>query len=101
MDVTLFSASTRNHAGTPLVPKLLAPGERADTASGWTAPITVESTKKGSMWRVVVVPITRKGETAPSGMLTVALPLTDVQFTIQNMAGYVATTSIVIISIGT
>lgn len=100
-DVTLLSASTRDHAGKPLVPELLKPGESANTASGWTDPITVESTKKGSMWRAVIVPITRKGETTPSGTLTVALPLNDVQFTIQNMAGYVATTAIAIIAIGT
>lgn len=100
-DVTLLSASTREHAGKPLIPELLKPGQSAQTATGWTDPVTVESTKQGSTWRVTVVPITRSGESTPTGMLTVALPLNDVKFTIQNMAGYVATTAIAIIAIGT
>ena len=100
-DVTLLSASTRDHAGKPLIPELLKPGQSAQTATGWTDPVTVESTKKGSTWRVIIVPITRSGDITPTGRLTVALPLNDVKFTIQNMAGYVATTAIAIIAIGT
>ena len=44
-DVTLLSASTRDHAGKPLIPELLKPGQSAQTATGWTDPVTVESTK--------------------------------------------------------
>lgn len=99
--ITILSNATREHAGQPLIPSLLSVGERADTDSGWTEPVTVSSTKAGSPWRAIMIPMAPNASGTPTALMTIALPLADVQHTIRNMADYVATASIVIIVIGT
>ncbi|QWW19906.1 HAMP domain-containing histidine kinase [Schaalia sp. 19OD2882] len=97
---TAYSQDTLTYAGTPRIPTLLEIGELAETDSGWTQPVTVDSDIKDSPWRAIAVPLVRAGTTTPIGVLTVALPLTDVQHTLRNTALYVSTAGIVIVFVG-
>ncbi|WP_026459923.1 sensor histidine kinase [Schaalia suimastitidis] len=95
-----FSTLTLAQAGTPLIPDLLEVGERAQTTSGWTNPVTVNSTIEGSPWRAIAVPLVVSGSSTPVGVMTIALPLADVQHTLRNTALYAVSTALVILVIG-
>ncbi|MCD4557729.1 sensor histidine kinase [Schaalia sp. lx-100] len=95
-----YSPDTLEHSGTPIIPTLLQPGERAETANGWTSPVTVESTHEGTPWRAIAVPLVTSGTHSPVGVMTIALPLADVQHTLRNTALYIIYTSLGIIICG-
>lgn len=97
---TAFSAATLKYAGTPQIPPLLQVGERTKQENGWTQPVTVSSDLQGSPWRAIAVPLTNGDSSTPIGVLTVALPLADVQHTLRNTAFYVFTTGLVILVVG-
>nr|WP_243442537.1 HAMP domain-containing sensor histidine kinase [Schaalia vaccimaxillae] len=95
-----YYPETLEAAGTPLIPELLTVGESADTASGMTTPVTVQSTKRGATWRAVAVPIYTVTSSEPIGVMTIALPLADVQHTLRTTALYMTTTAAVIVLVG-
>ena len=97
---TQFSPQTIARSGMPDIPDLLEVGTYAQTTTGWTHPVTVRSSRAGATWRAVAIPLVRQGEGAPIGVLTVALPLTDVQKTLANTASYFLIASIVIVAAG-
>lgn len=83
---TLITAETQERAGTPEVGNLLEIGQVAWTSSGITVPVTVRSDRPGQNWRAVAVPMEVALTSQPAGVVTVALPLTDVSDTILNTA---------------
>lgn len=96
----LVSADTLQRSGTPIIPDLLGLGEVADTDSLWTHPVTVRSTQPGSTWRAVAIPLVYEDTTTPAGVMTIALPLGDVQRTLANTGSYFLIASAVIVAVG-
>ena len=91
---------TLEESGTPIIPDLLEVGQKAETLTGVTNPVTVQSTKLGSTWRAVAIPISTVTSKTPIGVMTVALPLTDVQHTLRTTGLYMTTTALVIVLVG-
>lgn len=91
---------TLDYAGTPLIPQLLQIGQPLDTADKITRPVTVPSTKAGSNWRAAAFPVYGTNSHQVIGVITVALPLTDVQHTLQNTASYFAIAGLTIVLLG-
>lgn len=91
---------TLQRSGTPQIPELLAIGQLPDTANGMTNPVTVASTRQGSPWRAVAIPLAFQNTSTPAGVMTIALPLTDVQRTLANTAAYFTLSSVVIVAAG-
>lgn len=94
--VTYYSGTVAT-AGIPNVPELLAVGELPVTGST-TIPVTVTSSIEGATWRAIAMPAALRG--GQVGVLTVALPLTDVQHTLRTTTGYFAAASIIIVIMG-
>lgn len=85
--------------GEPFVDDILLPGETPDTSTGMTNPMTVHSTKAGSTWRAIVIPMGfSDGQSA--GTVALALPLADVQHTLASTAFYFVIASAIIVSAG-
>lgn len=97
---TYTSPETLEYSGTPNIPDLLEPGEFANTESGWTRPVTVSSSLPGSTWRAMAIPLGVRGSQDPVGVMTIALPLTDVQRTLSDTAFYFLLTSMIIVIAG-
>lgn len=94
------SPETLERYGKPQIPELLPIGTYARTDNGWTHPVTVRSTRTGSTWRAVSIPLVLENTMTPAGVMTIALPLGDVQRTLYNTAAYFLVVSIVIVVAG-
>lgn len=95
-----FYEPTVRNSGTPVIPKLLKIGELPETEDGITSPVSVSSTKSGSNWRVVAFPISVKEPIPSIGVMTVALPLTDIQRTLRTTSSYFLLAGSVIVVLG-
>ena len=91
---------TLQRFGRPEIPELLAPGKYADTSNLWTRPVTVASSIRGATWRVVTIPLVIEGTNVSAGLITIGLPLSDVQRTLRSIGAYFLVASIVIVVIG-
>ena len=91
---------TLQRSGTPQIPELLALGQLPATDNHMTHPVTVTSTRPGSPWRAVALPLAFQNTSTPAGVMTIALPLTDVQRTLANTAAYFTLSSVVIVAAG-
>lgn len=101
-DYIQYYEETIDHSGTPDIPQLLQVGQVAATNSGWTNPVTVRSDRLGATWRAIAIPIVsvdQNGTRAP-GVLTIALPLTDVRHTLTSTALYFLITGVAIVGLG-
>lgn len=101
-DYIQYYRETIDRSGTPQIPQLLQVGQVANTANGWTNPVTVRSDRIGSTWRAIAIPIvsvSADGSRAP-GVLTIALPLTDVRHTLTSTALYFLITGLTIVALG-
>ncbi len=96
----LVSSDTVARSGTPLIPELLALGQTADTDDLRTHPITVSSTRPGSTWRALAIPLVYQDTSTPAGVMTIALPLDDVRRTLTNTASYFLLAAAVIVAAG-
>ena len=99
-DQVTFYPETTAASGTPILPELLGPGEARGGAGEYTQAVTVASSKEGHPWRVVATTIEVKGATPSTGVLTIALPLTDVQHTLRTTAAYFSIAAVVIVFAG-
>lgn len=99
-NVTEFFPSGVGDTGRPLASDI----ERleADTGLQTSLPTTVRSTKLGEAWRAQAVPMftTAKGDHEKVGTVIVALPLTNVQETLNNTAFYLFIASSVLVATG-
>lgn len=101
--LVLVDSRTTAKYGTPQIPELLAISETPQNTNTATTPITVTSSQEGSNWRVVSIPLVvlkKNQEHVPVGVITIALPLADVQATLRTTAFYVTTTGLAIIVLG-
>ncbi len=96
----LVSEDTIERSGTPDIPELLALGQTADTQDLRTHAITVRSSRPGSTWRAVAIPLVYQDSGLAAGVLTIALPLDDVRRTLRNTGAYFLIASVVIVVIG-
>ena len=99
-DQVTFYPETTAASGTPILPELLGPGEARAGTGEYTQAVTVASSKEGHPWRVVATTIEVKGATPSTGVLTIALPLTDVQHTLRTTAAYFSIAAVVIVFAG-
>ncbi|WP_115726665.1 sensor histidine kinase [Actinomyces culturomici] len=99
-DTTYYYPATLTTSGTPRIPALLEIGQIPDTDDGITRPVTVSSTKTGSNWRAIAFPVFSTSSSKPIGVMTIALPLTDVQRTLRTTAAYFSIAGFVIVVIG-
>ncbi len=98
---TQISDQTRDQYGEPEIPELLTIGT---TRNGIQVPrtdaVTVRSSKAGSTWRAISVLLVRADTNTPVGVMTIALPLDDVQRTLVNTGTYFLIAAGVIIVLG-
>lgn len=94
------SRDTLARSGTPEIPQLLTIGQVPDTSDGTTRPVTVASSRAGYTWRAIAMPVYFQGTSTPAGVMTVALPLTDVHRTLANTAAYFLLSSVIIVAAG-
>lgn len=99
-DTTYYYPGTLRASGSPEIPDLLRIGDVPDTEDRITRPVTVASTRVGSNWRAVAFPIYSGSSKEPVGVMTVALPLTDVQRTMRTTAAYFTIAGLVIVVVG-
>ncbi len=99
-DTAYYYPATLTASGTPVIPELLAIGERPDTSDGITRPVTVASTKIGSNWRALAFPVYAENSQTIIGVMTIALPLTDVQRTLRTTSAYFFIAGCVIVLLG-
>lgn len=95
-----YYSETVNTSGFPQIPKLLNTGDSPENFSGITSPVAVESTKRGFNWRAIAVPIYDPSSAKAIGVLTIALPLTDMQHTLRTTALYFSVAAVVIVTVG-
>lgn len=99
-DTVYYYRGTLEQSGTPRIPRLLTIGQEPDTEDGMTHPITVSSSKHGSNWRAAAFPVYSNEDGAILGVVTIALPLTDVQRTLRTTATYFTIAGMVIVILG-
>lgn len=99
-DSVSYYPGTLEVAGTPKIPALLEIGEVPDTDDRITRPVTVSSSRAGATWRAVAFPIYAERSREPIGVMTVALPLSDIQRTIRTTAAYFIIAGLVIVAAG-
>ncbi len=92
----LLTASTSARYGRPMIDELIEPG--AQVPEEMTHPINVPSTKTGSRWRAVVMPVVADGK--PYGTVTVALPLASTLDTTKAIAKYLGLLMLVFVIVG-
>ncbi|WP_165216544.1 HAMP domain-containing sensor histidine kinase [Schaalia sp. ZJ1691] len=98
--IASYYPETIEASGTPIIPHLLQMGQRSDMVAGATTPITVQSTIAGNNWRTIAVPVYSSVTGTSVGVLTIALPLTDLQRTLRATALYVSVAALVIVVLG-
>ena len=99
-DAVYYYPGTLKVSGTPKIPELLRVGDVPDTEDQITRPVTVASSRSGENWRAIAFPIYAEKTHEPIGVMTVALPLTDVQRTIRTTAAYFMIGGLVIVMVG-
>lgn len=93
---SLITPESADRFGVPVTGELLPMGVYPQGAM--TRPVKVPSTKDGSSWRAVAVPISVNNQ--PYGVVTIALPLTDTDETLVNTAQYFLLLGILITVVG-
>lgn len=95
----VYFSSTITNAGKPTIPSLLPqnPELEPGTKSG---PITIHSSIIGLDWRALALAIDEDGTGTATTIITLALPLNDVQQTIRTTAIYFALLGLSIIVLG-
>lgn len=91
---------TLDQSGTPHIPQLLAIGQEPGTEDGMTHPVTVSSSKHGSNWRAAAFPVYSNSDGQIVGVITIALPLSDVQRTLRTTTTYFTVVGILIVILG-
>ncbi|MDO5034597.1 MAG: HAMP domain-containing sensor histidine kinase [Actinomycetaceae bacterium] len=94
---TAITNETAERFGTPR-PGVLLTVNGPTPKDAITRPVNVPSTKMGSYWRAVAVPISLENE--PFGIVTVALPLAGITEAIRNTARYFLLLSVSIVVVG-
>ena len=87
-------ASDTSEAGTPRVPRRTV----EEVTSGDAEPFTVSSTEGTTGWRTLMQPVFARGQYA--GTLAIALPLTGVERTLDQMRTALLVTGLAVIALG-
>lgn len=84
--LVFITSGTEADSGTPDIGDLLTDPQVTVSPSGITDPVTVTSTKPGSRWRAVAVPMFYQSTSESAGSVTVALPLDSANETLRATA---------------
>lgn len=91
--------STITSAGRPKLPSLLPPSENLEPGTQ-TQPVTIRSDIPGQNWRAIAFAMDEIGVGRTSTIVTVALPLNDLQQTMRTTTFYFMTLGVIIVIIG-
>lgn len=95
-----YFAITIKDSGHPSIPELIELDDRPASQVSATQPVTVSSSKAGATWRAMAIPMEIRSTDQFVGVVTIALPLTNVQHTMRTTSAYFSLVGLVIVASG-